>query len=250
MTNLIRMKHAIHLFLLLISTSLHAQYWDFEKPNYDSIEINIMDTSSSLFYPVLWTRFHQGDTMMTINELRHMYFGYQFTDQYQPYSKSDYQDSIKELFTTVDSIFILDIKNLMRFGDSLLVVDPFNLEVLEMQQYIYKELQDDAGAELKYNQLGLIVKAMQSSGDGATLESPIYVINVSHEYDIINYFGFQASGSQSLIGEVDEIKIEENPIGLTALYFDVSASFDHLSKILQIGVKDVIEHDTVSKVKD
>ena len=238
---------AVVCYLLLISTNMYSQYWDFEKPDYDSIEININDTSSSLFYPVLWTRYHQGDTMMTTNELRHMYFGYQFMDEYQPYSKSAFQDSIQNLFATLDSITVADMKNLLRFGDSILIIDPFNMEVIEMQQYIFQELHDLPSAELKYNQLGMIIKAMQSSGDGASLENPIYVIHVGHEYDMINYFGFKASGNQTLIGSVDEIKIEENAIGLDALYFEVSASFNHLSKVLQTGVKDVIEQDSITK---
>ena len=69
----------------------------------------------------------------------------------------------------------------------------------------------------------LLRDAIMSTGDGLSENTAFVVIYIPDEYEILEVLGFKFGGSQSLIeGNYDLLEIDQNPYGITEIYFDVS----------------------------
>lgn len=129
------------ILLILGAVSIRglAQEIILEKPNYKRIEKNISQEDSDLFYPVLIERFLQADTTFSLTEKRHLYYGYSFQPGYSPYGHSDYSDSVNALLNQ-EELAEKDLSNLIRFGDSILHEQPFDLRVMNYQAYALERI--------------------------------------------------------------------------------------------------------------
>ncbi len=218
----------ILLFLLVLSSSLLAQEKKTEAPNYKKIEKAIKKKKSDYYYPTLFARFQEADSSLTLEEKRHLYYGYTFESEYSPYSRSDYEDSLRSIFEK-EELDVLDFQRLINFTDSILAEDPFHLDAMNYQLYASEELGYIESFNRRLFQLRGIIDALMSSGNGASREEAFYVINTSHEYALIDILGFRFGGSQSLRDHYDYLTLAENGAGLEGLWFDVSPCLESLS---------------------
>jgi len=202
-----------------------------EEPNYKQIEKNISKPDSQFFYPDLFERYKHADTTLTLEERRHLYYGYSFHPDYSPYGHSDYSDSLN-LVLKKDSINEADILCIQRFGDSILSDFPFDLRVLEYQGYALEYEGKIKELENKSRQIGIILDAIFSSGDGTSKKDAFYVIYTSHEYFILNLLGLQFTG-QSLIDHYDYMQVADNEYGIEGFYFDVSPCLNSMKNMFK-----------------
>ena len=86
-------------------------------------------------------RFKNGDSTMTIDEKRHLYYGYTFEDSYSPYSRSKYGDSLREILKKSE-LNDKELNNMHKFTDSMLMEKPFNFDVMNYQLYVFDKKQD------------------------------------------------------------------------------------------------------------
>jgi hypothetical protein len=206
------------------------QAQDFMPPDYRSIEKAIADPASNLYYPKLLTRFKDSDTTMTLDEIRHLYYGYTFRDEYSPYRRN-----------TIDSLYALiakenhspeELNQIIRFSDVQLKENPFDVDAIFNKVYCYDELGKPADADKCILQAAYIYKAITSSGDGKSKETAFYVINTRHEYNIMRWLGLKPEG-QALVEHYDLQSVAENEYGINSLYFDVSPCLNSLKKQLK-----------------
>ncbi len=226
------MKKIILITFILIGHLTYSQDWDFEKPDYKKIEKNIQMEKSNLFYKTLMNRFQQADSTMTLEEKRHLYYGYIFDENYSPYSRSSYRDSLR-VVVQKEEIDSLDLNKIIVFTNEMLLKNPFDLNAINYQLYSLEQLGNNESFEKRMIQLRIIVDALMSSGNGKSKKKAFYVIYTSHEYDLLNILGFQFGGSQSLIEHYDYLTITENEAKLEGLYFDVSPCLNSLTKMLK-----------------
>ncbi|WP_452220862.1 DUF4919 domain-containing protein [Lacinutrix salivirga] len=226
------MKKIILITFILIGHLSYSQDWDFEKPNYKKIEKNIKKKKSNLFYKTLMSRFQKADSTMTLDEKRHLYYGYIFDKNYSPYSRSDYRDSLRVVLRK-EKMDSLDLNRIVEFTNKMLFENPFNLNAINYQLYSLEKLGNKESFDKRVNQLRIIVDALMSSGNGKSKKEAFYVIYTSHEYDLLNFLGLQFGGSQSLIEHYDYLTIAENEDKLEGLYFDVSPCLKSLSKMFK-----------------
>ncbi|WP_298473213.1 DUF4919 domain-containing protein [uncultured Maribacter sp.] len=224
------MKKIVLVILSLYGLQLHSQDWNFEKPDYKAIEKNIAEQSSNLFYPNLMDRFLKADSTLTLKEKRHLYYGYSFQENYSPYSRSDFADSLRVILQ-LKTHDILAFKKIITFGDSVLVKNPFALRTLNYQLYALDKTDNIRGYRKKMKQFNMIIDALLSSGNGTTKEESFYVIYTSHEYDLLNILGLTFGGSQSLIEHYDYLELAEGETKIKGLYFDVTPCLNYMSKI-------------------
>jgi len=218
-------------FLILICFSTFSQDWDFKKPDYKQIEKSISNPNSEFYYPVLFARFQKADTTLSLEERRHLYYGYTFQMNYSPYGHSDFQDSINTILQK-DSLNDVDIHSINRFGDSILQENPFDLRVLEYQTYALEYQGETEKLENKNVQIVMVLDAIFSSGDGTSKKDAFYVIYTSHEYFILNLIGLQFS-AQSLTDHYDYMEVADNDYGIEGLYFDVSPCLNTLKNMFE-----------------
>jgi len=181
------------LFIILFSFSSLAAYSQgrsFEKPNYKKIEKNIKNQDTNLHYTSLMNRYLKADSTFTLEEKRHLYYGYSFNDKYAPYSISDFSDSLVAILRK-EKHSKLELNKIVQLGDSILIENPFDLRVINYQLYALDEMGDKKNFEIKLIQLNTIIDALMSSGNGTSKEDAFYVIYTTHEYDLLNIIGFQ-----------------------------------------------------------
>jgi hypothetical protein len=227
-----RMKKLALITFILISFSTYSQDWDFEKPNYEKIEKNIQEKESNLFYKSLMDRYLKADSTLGLEEKRHLYYGYIFNKNYEPYFRSNYGDSLRVVLQK-ESMDSIDLRTIVRFTDSILTKNPFELNAINYQLYSLEQMGNRELFDHRIVQMRIIVDALMSSGNGKTKEEAFYVIFTSHEYAILNLLGFQFGGSQSLIEHYDYLTVAENEAEIEGFYFDVSPCLNSMSKMFE-----------------
>lgn len=224
------MKGNLLLLILVISVaSAYSQTIVVEKPDYKKIEEAIADKASELYYVKLMIRYRLADTTMTLEEKRHLYYGYSFQKEYSPYGRSDYEDKLREVLNN-GKLRTSDYQKIVVFSDSILAENPFNLAVIDNQLFAFEKLGDSGRFNENITRLKIVVDAMLSSGDGLSKESAYYVISTAHEYFILNMLGLTFGGSQSLQEHYDYLTVAKNPDKIKGLYFDVSPCLQSLQK--------------------
>lgn len=226
------MKKLFVLFLIIYSAEISAQQSAFIKPDYDKIEKAIKEQGSSLFYPKLMNRYLRGDSTMTIEEKQHLYYGFSFQKDYSPYGAPKFFDSLKVILEKKPHSED-DYRKILMYGDSILNKNPFDMRVLNYQGYAYEKLKQDALLEKYVTRMRILIDAIMSTGDGTSMEKAMYVIYISHEYDMLEILGLPFGGKQKLIEPCDYLTLDKNEVGLTGMYFDVSASLNHMSKMFK-----------------
>lgn len=197
-----------------------SQARKFSTPDYGKIEQEIKKEKSDLYYPKLMKRFNEFDSTLTIEEGRHLYYGYTFQSEYSPYGHSKYQDSLRKIFKK-DTLMQLDYQEILKFTDSILKTDPFDIRTINYKLYSYKKLGNKVEYKKNTVKMDLVIDVIVSSGNGISKDSAYYVINVGHEYDLLRIFGYESAG-QSLIGNCDYLELRKNDDNIEGLYFDVS----------------------------
>lgn len=213
--------------VLLFITSVQAQNKKYAKPNYKKIQTNINNKSSEYYYPTLLLKFQQGDTTLSMDQKRHLYYGYVFNPNYSPYGSNPFYDSLVPFLKKEDHS-VIDLYTMLEFSDSILSKNPFNLDVINYQLFAYEKLNQKRKFDVSLNKLRTVVDALISSGNGKKLKTAFYVIYIRHEYNLLDVLGYNFGGSQSLIKTCDYLTIEENNEGLKGLYFDVSPCLNNL----------------------
>lgn len=219
------------IYSLLISLAVQfsfAQDFQLEKPDFDLIEKNVKDKNSPLHFDKLYAKYIVADSTMTIQERRHLYFGYSFQDEYAPYERSDAQQELNEILQKGE-VSPEDCENILVLSAKILKIYPFSVRMKEYRIYAYKELQRYDEAEKETIQANMILDAILSTGEGTSIESSFYVINVMNEYELLNILGFEFGGKQELVeGLYDYLTLKENSYNIDGLYFEVSRCLNSL----------------------
>jgi len=225
------MKYILLCAFLLSVVPVSAQQ-KFTKPDYRAIERISKSKKEDLSPDVLMLRYLSGDSSMTLREQQQLYYGFQFTPQYSPYTHSDYSDSLNQLLEK-ENLDVADYIRASVFCDSVLKEDPFDLRILNAQAAFYKKTARLTKASVNIARINIVLDAILASGDGLTGNTAFYVISVKHEYAILSALDLKFGGKQSLIGSNDYLTLEENDQQIKGLYFDVTASFNSLDKLFK-----------------
>jgi Domain of unknown function (DUF4919) len=226
------MKKIICCFLLLfVFNTILSQEKKFTKPDYEAIGKAVKNPDSPFFYSKLQQKFNTADSTMTVEERRYLYYGFTTQEHYNPYATDEGSEKLSEVLKK-EELAAKEFDQIITFGDEILKKNPFNLRVMNYQLFAYEKKNDTVNFTKKVTQLRMVVDAILSTGKGTTADNAIYVIDVSHEYDILNLIGFEYGGTQRLIGENDYLTLAPNQYNVEGLYFDVSASKNQLMNLL------------------
>lgn len=223
--------------LAVLASTLRAQI---EAPDFELIEYNITNKSSNLYYPSLVERFKAADTTLTLEEVRHLYFG----SALQPNRKviaSPYSAEISQM--------IADPSNKVDYNRMLVLADKAIAEnFLDIDAYHYRFTacmhiygpDNDAEARKSSFQYNCLVSAIMSSGDGLSASTAFHVVDVTHEYNVmlvlrINY------DQQQLIsenGRFYDVMILNYNTQNNRLFFDVTDCVDDFQSYINAVEKD------------
>lgn len=210
------MKQKIILFTLLLSFSTYSQ----TIINYDLINKNNRNQFSEFYYPELMKKFQVGDTTLTLEQKRHLYYGYTFQENFKQFKFNGLLDSIskyEQLNTNEALLKALD------FRKEILDKNPFETGVIDGKLGIYKKLGNQEEFMKGIHQISLIFDAILSSGDGLSKETAFSITSVSAEYEIISLLGFDPIKEPTVIDKnLEFVEVASNDKNVKGIYFDVS----------------------------
>ena len=191
-------------------------------------------TNNRLGYDALVTRFVNGDTTLTNDDIARVYYGYSFTENYSPYS-----------FIKQDSPYYPDSEVNMAFKNGnyskaikksreLLKSNPVSLDMLLILAVSSSSAKQDSLALNAKTRANQIVSMILDSGNGSE-EKPLKVICIPDEYFILKscYKVKKFLGTRSPDRKCDKlIVVLEGEENSTGIYFDISLAWKTSSDVL------------------
>ncbi len=217
-------------FLIIAIAPLRGQERKFLAPNYEAIKKEIQQKKSDLFYPKLMERFATADTLLKANEMEHLYYGYIFQKEYNPYYNAPETKKLKEYYAK-EKLEEADYKAIIELCNQSLSKWPLDLNMLNTLAFSYHQIGDkdmEKKASFKFQN---VISAIFNSGNGKTCETAYHVISVSHEYVLINFFQLKTE-KQALIGSCDYLSFEKGKYKVDGLYFNVGQLLKKESELL------------------
>lgn len=209
--------------ILVFSGSVNAaEKVTIQKPDFESIKAAVNDSESDYYYPKLFKKFCGNDTVMTIDEYRHLYYGYMFQEDYNPYRRPQKNDNVDPLYFK-NKHSKEECDTIMKYAEINLADNPFDLRQMMFFVIALKEKRKYARASILQFKLNHLVLAIMSSGDG-TKDNPWYVISPMHEYNLLNFMNYVVEAYESVEdGVLDYLKIKKvNDKTPEGYYFNVA----------------------------
>ncbi len=191
-----------------------------EKPDMGQIRKEVNDPSSQYYYPKLMSMFQRADSVMDLDQYRHLYLGYMFQEDYNPYRHSDYSSRVEELYYR-DKHTAAECDTIIKYAELSLKDDPFDLRQMTFLIYAYREKKKVNLANIWQYKLNHILEAILSTGTGLDEENAWIVINPQHEYNLLNFNDFIIQAHEDR-DEYDYILIKpKNDKDPKGFYFNV-----------------------------
>ncbi|MES2485562.1 MAG: DUF4919 domain-containing protein [Bacteroidota bacterium] len=218
------MKKLITLMALLIVSAAFAQQ-ETSSPDYTAIQKNIKDKSSAYHYTKLMERYIKADTTLTLNERRHLYYGFAFMPaKMDEIAIRATEQQLKEALHKPDPNQ-KDMADVINYSGMLLEAYPFSITLKQYRAFCFETLgrYDEAAAEKA--QTEMLIDAMLSSGDGKSAQTAIHVIDAGNEYELVQIMGFETLDDEYLVNnKYDYLTLNKNAYSLPGLYFDASVT--------------------------
>ncbi len=220
----------ISLLSLLLISSITVFAQKVLTIDFDQIKQRIEDPRSPMYYPTLVDRFAKGDSL-SADELKHVYYGDAFSDNYDPYSP-DLSERFRTLFK--DGKY----REALPIGLKELAGAPTNIRLTFSIAICYKRLKIEDSTRLFAGRYYSLLSAIRNSGEGTSMENAMVVLRVSDEYDILRESELSVKG-QSLIqgehGPTDRMELsqEDQKTKVEALYFNVTMPMHQMGKMLE-----------------
>lgn len=229
------MKHYLFLFLLSVPVLGLAQLPEVKPVDYKTIEKNISDPISSYYYPTLLKRYMEGDSLLDLEEYRHLYYGHNFQESFSPYGSSEQLTQIRAIVQKKEEPDAGDYKEIIKLAHEGIQERPFSIDLLNYLATGYRQTGDDENfARWRHNLFG-VLDAILSSGDGKSAKSAFHVAEVRDEYILVDILGFEYGGQQSLLHEgsdaFDYLTLAKNDAKLEGLFFNITRVYGSLANM-------------------
>ncbi|MEG0926420.1 DUF4919 domain-containing protein [Chryseobacterium sp.] len=214
------------LFFLILLPFFHAQKMELKAPDYFLIQKNIEDKNSEYYYPNLLKRLKQNDPSLTNNQYSHLYFGYTFQKEYQPYKIGKKAEEVAKYYRG-EGISQKDLSKGIQLFLDVLEENPLDLRAMNYLAHLYHLSNDDATAEKIAGNFHGLLNAILTSGDGLKCETGFHVISVTDEYVLLNRFQMETQ-AQSHTGKCDYQEFEKGKYKISGFYFDISRFYGRI----------------------
>ncbi|MBE8726709.1 DUF4919 domain-containing protein [Flavobacterium hungaricum] len=224
-------KQIIILLFLFLGNAISAQETSFIAPDYKAIQKEITNKKSSYYYPKLMDRLTKNDTLLTLDEFRHLYFGYFFQPKYNAYWKSPDEEKLIAFYNN-DKLSTSDYDQIIQLINHSLSDFPFDLKQLNYLAYVYHLKGDETAAKTASFKFHNIMNVIFSSGDGKQCETGFHVLLVEHEYIMLRFFEIETK-SQALTGNCNYFSLEKGRYKIDGIYFNIEKMLENERKSLR-----------------
>lgn len=222
--HLFNMKEKFLLILAIFLTAFSvAKAQEIEEPDYHVIRQAVQNSKGPNYYPNLMRRYIQNDSTLTLEQYRNLYYGYTLQEDFVPYKthKTQLLD-MRRRFTEAKGDSKLG-PEVIRIAKAQLDDNPFDIQAINLIAVSYLQMGDTLQYHLwDIKQKGLL-DAILSSGDGAEASTSFHVIDVEHEYEVLNRLGLQIESDSLVNSEIEYLKVKENAEGEKGFFFNFGA---------------------------
>lgn len=199
------------------------------KVDFEKIKKETQDPHSRYYYPRLMKSFLSNDTVMSIDAYRHLYYGYVFQEDYNPFRESEFGTVVEQLYYKRD-LTRAECDTIEKYAELSLADNLFDFDQMKFYIHVLRQKKKYARANVRQFRLDRLVATIMSSGKG-TKEEPWVVITPGHEYNMVNFMGYVATNHQELGNGIDYITVEKKKgKSIEGFYFDVSAMMEMAEK--------------------
>ncbi|WP_289712591.1 DUF4919 domain-containing protein [uncultured Muribaculum sp.] len=178
-----------------------------EKPDMEAIRAAVSDPNSKMYYPKLYKQFKASDTTMTLDQMRHLYLGYIYQEDYNPYRQSQYSSRVEELYMR-DKHTHAECDTIIHYAEKSLDDDPFDLRQMSFLIYAYREKKKNNMAAIMLWKLNHLLQAIISTGTGLDPENAWVVNNPQHEYNLLNFQDYIVESQKDVPPYYDYITVK------------------------------------------
>ncbi|MDE6479148.1 MAG: DUF4919 domain-containing protein [Muribaculaceae bacterium] len=178
-----------------------------ERPDLEAIRVATLDPKNPMYFPKLMKKFNRNDTTMTADEFRHLYLGYMFQEDYDPYRESPYS-SVTDAYRNKTSHSKEEIDTIRKYAELTLLDNPFDLRQMSFLVHVLKERRKDMSAKIWEYRLEHLLGAIKSTGTGENEENAWFVIYPAHEYDMVQLMGYHAVDADFIEPGFDYLIVE------------------------------------------
>lgn len=218
------------LVLLFFAVGIFAvSAQSFEVIDYSALKKSIQDKKSKQYYPTLLKTYQEKPSSLSLDDFRHLYYGFVFQENYRPYDRNplDTQISSKMGNATTQEEF----QEVIQLCEEYLTKEPFSLKMMYYLQEFRKNLEENTGKDILLAQYKGVINAILSTGDGKTIQTGYTVNHPSDEYMILRSLGLNIADTK-FEAAYDYFKVTENDQKIDGIYFDIA-------KMVQIGSKQI-----------
>lgn len=194
-----------------------------QRPDMQQIRRDVNDSTSPYYYPRLMAKYAENETIMTLDDYRHLYLGQLFQEDYNPYRQSNHAKNIEHLYYKTD-LSRADLDTIIKYAKLSLDDDPFDLRQLNFLIYAYRKRGKVNTANIWQYRMNHMLEAIISTGTGLDPDNAWYVINPEHEYNIINFLGREAANQKFVQPYFDHVTLKplkNDPKAPDAYYFNI-----------------------------
>ncbi len=198
------------LLLTLTAVNMSARYKQLppEKPDLAAIEDSVLNPASRFYFPRLQERFEANDTVMTPKEYRYFYLGYMFQEDYDPYRMSQFNDSTEAILKKGGNITTKDAEAIIHYTEKALRDNPLDLRQMSFLIHFLRQKGKTLRAKFWEYRLANLLGAIMSTGSGLDQENAWYVVYPMHEYDLLQYLGYQTTDAQYPRDGIDQLLVQ------------------------------------------
>lgn len=155
-------------------------------PDMETIKRDVTDPGSRYWYPRLMERYERNETVMNLDDYRHLYLGAVFQEDYDPYRRSPLDNMLDELYYR-EKHTRAELDSIIAYAERALLDDPFDLNQINFLIYALRNRGKNNRANIWQYRLNHLLEAILSTGNGADPEHAWVVIDPKHEYNILNF---------------------------------------------------------------
>lgn len=206
------------LLILTLCTTTMAQ--EVAAPDYRLIRSQIQNAKGPNYYPTLMRRYLANDTTLSMEQYRALYYGFSLQEDFVPYQveKKSLFEIRRRLSREKGNPKLCP--EAINVAQQVLDDNPFDLLAISTLSFAYLQMRDTVSYHLWNDKQNSLLDAIVSSGDGETEETAIHVINIEHEYEVLNRMGLKVEKDSLCNNQVEYLKVKENAEDIPGIYFN------------------------------
>ena len=220
----------LFLSILLAVSAFIVNAQEIEEPDYHKIRQAISNSRSSNYYPALMRRYCDNDTTLTLEQYRNLYYGYTLQEDFVPYKEQKKQltDARRRFIASKGQSTLAP--EMIRIAQSALDDNPFDIPAINIIAVSYLQIGDTVQYRVWDIKQKGILDAILSSGDGEEPESAFHVIDLEHEYEVLQRLGVTVESDSLVNDRIEYLKVKENAENENGFYFNFGACGDIYKK--------------------